>query len=309
MNKDNGRYSNNFIDLEDLVYTPLHAISQSNINLSGSIIDLIASTGSIDPSDKDSTIHLKTVNLAYEQINNDNMNGKTLEEIGLKIPLVSVLPITNLQVKKTKLSFDAEIKKVHKDYKNNKYIMESRVCSSSKQRRKDDGLPKLSFEIELESVPVSEGMARVIDLLNANPIPEILSSKQINDRGEMVVGEEAEYYHKMKLLKLKEAKINRIMDKLTAHIAKKKLMFNNFIGSSEKQGDFDTLFSENEDNNQVILENLAKNSSNPDEVIMAYNDIKEMQNLHSDLNDKLFQLYQTKIHNELEHIKKEIEDE
>lgn len=309
MNKDNGKYSNNFIDLEDLVYTPLHAISQSNINLSGSVIDLIASTGSIDPSDKDNTIHLKTVNLAYEQINNDNMNGKTIEEVGLKIPLVSVLPITNLQVKKSKLSFDAEIKKVHKDYKNNKYIMESRICCSSKQRRKDDNLPKLSFEIELESVPVSEGMARIIDVLNANPIPEVLSSKQVNDRGEVVIGEEAAYYQKMKSLKLKEAKINRITDKLTAYIAKKKLMFDNLINSSEKQGDFDTLFSENEEYNREILENAAQNSNDPDEVMMLYKDIKEMQKLYNDLKDKLLQLYQTKINSELEHIKKEIENE
>lgn len=309
MNNDNSRYSNNFINLEDLVYTPLHAISQSNINLSGNVIDLIASTGSTDPSDKNNTIHLKTVNLAYEQINNDNMNGKTIEEIGLKIPLISVLPITNLQVKKTKLSFDAEIKKVHKDHKNDRYIMESRVCCSSKQLRKDDGLPKLSFEIELESVPVPEGMARVIDVLNVNPIPEILSSKQINEKGEIVTGEDAEYYQNMKSLKLKEGKINRTSDKLAAYIAKKKLIFDKLINSSENQGNFDTLFVENEADNQIILGNVAKKSSDSDEVIMTYNDIKKMQNLYYDLKDKLLRLYETKINSELEHIKKEIEDE
>lgn len=309
MKRDNSKYSNNFINLEDLVYTPLHAISQSNINLSGSVIDLIASTGSINPTDENNTIHLKTVNLAYEQINNDSMNGKIIEEIGLKIPLVSVLPITNLQVKKTKLSFDAEIKKIHKDNKNNKYIMESRVCSRAKQRRKDDGLPKLSFEIELESVPVSEGMARIIDVLNANPIPEILSSKQIDDRGEVVVGEEAAYYQKMKMLKLKEGRINRTADKLTALIAKKKLMFDNLINISEKQGKFDTLFTENESDNQIILEKVANNCNNHDEAIKIYENIKEIQDLYNDLMKKSLQLSEVKLRNELEHIKKEIENE
>lgn len=309
MRKDNSKYSNNFINLDDLVYTPLHAISQSNINLSGSVMDLIASTGSIDPADESNTIHLKTVSLAYEQINNDSMNGKTIEEVGLKIPLVSILPITNLQVKKTKLSFDAEIKKIHRDNKNKKYIMESRVCSCSKQRRKYDGLPKLSFEIELESVPVPEGMARIIDLLNANPIPEILSSKQIDDKGEVVVGEEAEYYQKMKLLKSKEARINRISDKLTSLIAKKKLMFDNYINSNENQGKFDTLFTDNESENHAVLEKAAGRCSNSKEVIKLYNDINYVQKLYHDLMDKAMQLSENKVKYELEHIKKEIDNE
>lgn len=309
MKKDCNKYSNNFINLEDLVYTPLHAISQSNTNLSKSVIDLIASTGNINPTDTDNTIHLKTINLAYEQINNDSMNGKIIEEIGLKVPLVSMLPITNLQVKKTKLSFDAEIKRVHKDNKNNKYIMESRVCSKSKQRRKDDGLPKLSFEIELESVPIPEGMARIVDVLNANPIPEILSSKQLNDKGEVVVGEEAAYYNKMKALKLKETKINRTADKLTALITKKKLMFDNLINQNEKQGKFDTLFTENEADNQVILEKVAKSCTNADEAIKIYNNIRKIQNVYKELLSKALKISEIKIYNEFEHIKKEIENE
>ncbi len=309
MKKDCNKYSNNFINLEDLVYTPLHAISQSNTNLSKSVIDLIASTGNINPTDTDNTIHLKTINLAYEQINNDSMNGKIIEEIGLKVPLVSMLPITNLQVKKTKLSFDAEIKRVHKDNKNNKYIMESRVCSKSKQRRKDDGLPKLSFEIELESVPIPEGMARIVDVLNANPIPEILSSKQLDDKGEVVVGEEAAYYNKMKALKLKETKINRTADKLTALITKKKLMFDNLINQNEKQGKFDTLFTENEADNQVILEKVSKSCTNADEAIKIYNNIRKIQNVYKELLSKALKISEIKIYNEFEHIKKEIENE
>lgn len=309
MRKDNSKYSNNFINLDELVYTPLRAISQSNINLSGSVMDLISSTGDINPTDESNTIHLKTVNLAYEQINNDSMNGKTIEEVGLKIPLVSVLPITNLQIKKTKLNFDAEIKKIHRDNKNNKYIMESRVCASSKQRRKDDGLPKLSFEIELESVPISEGMARIVDILNANPIPQILSSKQVDDRGEIVVGEEAEYYQKMKLLKSKEARINRISDKLTSLIAKKKLMFDNNINMLESQGKFDTLFGEKEIENQVVLKKVASRCKNPEEIVKLYNDINYIQKLYYDLMDKSLKLLETKVQYELEHIKKEIENE
>lgn len=309
MRKDNSKYSNNFINLDELVYTPLRAISQSNINLSGSVMDLISSTGDINPTDENNTIHLKTVNLAYEQINNDSMNGKTIEEVGLKIPLVSVLPITNLQIKKTKLNFDAEIKKIHRDNKNNKYIMESRVCASSKQRRKDDGLPKLSFEIELKSVPISEGMARIVDILNANPIPQILSSKQVDDRGEIVVGEEAEYYQKMKLLKSKEARINRISDKLTSLIAKKKLMFDNNINMLESQGKFDTLFGGKEIENQAVLKKVTSRCKNPEEIVKLYNDINYIQKLYYDLMDKSLKLLETKVQYELEHIKKEIENE
>lgn len=309
MKNDNGTYSSNFIDLEDLVYTPLHAVSQSNINLGGSVIDLMTSMGSIHPKDEDNTIHLKTVNLAYEQINNDGMNGKTIEEVELKVPLISMLPVTNLQIKKTKVSFDAEIKEIHKDNKNNKYVMESRVCSQSKKRRKDDQLPKLSFEIELESVPVSEGMARIIDNLNANQIPQVLSSKQINDNGEIVTGEEAAHYQNMKKLKSKEAKINKIANELSDLMTKKKFIFNDLINDLEQQGEFDTLFTGNESENNIIVGKVAdKCSSNNDEIINMYNDIKNIRDSYDEIMDKKLKLSEIRINNELEYIKRSLSE-
>ena len=61
----------------------------------------------------------------------------------------------------------------------------------------------------------------------------------------------------MKLLKSKEARINRISDKLTSLIAKKKLMLDNYINSSENHGKFDSLFTDNESENQAVLEKAA----------------------------------------------------
>lgn len=302
------KYSNHFVNLDELVYTPLRAVAQSNVQLSGSVMDLIASTGDTNPADANDTIHLKTVNLAYEQINNDSINGKVLEEIGLKIPLISIVPITNLQVKKTKVAFDAEIKKTKKNKKTkNHYNMEARICSPLKQRRKDDGLPKISFEIELENVAVPEGMARFVDILNANPIPETLSSKQINDSGEVITGDDAVYYQKLKDLRLNEYKLNLAGEKLSGLIATKKLKFDTLLKQNEQQSTFDSLFSSNEEDNKKMLEKVSKQCSNPQEMKELYINILDAMKTYQKIMDKAIESSDQRIQMEIEHIKNEFD--
>lgn len=300
------KYSNNFVNIDELVYAPLKAVAQSNTQLSGSIMDLIADTGDINPSDENDTIHLKTVNLAYEQINNDSTNGKVIEEIGLKIPLISIVPITNLQVKKANIAFDAEIKKTGKSKKTNRYNMEARICSSAKQRRKDDGVPKISFEIELENTIVPEGMARFVDILNANPIPETLSSRQINDNGEVVTGDDALYYKTMKKLRAKEIKLNITGENLLGLISTQKLKFDNILRKSDSRHTFDTLFVNDETADNEMLGSILSHCSDKEELVSLYNKIRDAMNTYKKIMDKSFELSEQRIQMEIEHIKGEI---
>lgn len=45
--------TDNTVELKDLVYAPLHAISAANIRLSSSIVDFLASTGDLIVSASD----------------------------------------------------------------------------------------------------------------------------------------------------------------------------------------------------------------------------------------------------------------
>lgn len=302
------KYANHFVNLEELIYAPLYSVAQSNIQLSGNIMDLIASTGNTAPSDEKDTIHLKTVNLAYEQINNDGMDGKVIEEVGLKIPLISIVPITNLQVSKTKIAFDAEIKKTKKDKKTNQCIMEARICSREKQRRKENGLSKISFEIELESAPVPEGMARFIDILNANPIPETLSSRQINENGEIVTGDRAVYYQQVKSLKSQETKLKLTGEKLLGLIAAKKLDFDRLLRGWGMQCTFDTLFSTDEDKNMEALKSISEGLGMSERLIKLYQDIRDAENTYQKIMDQVMELSDRRMRAELAHIREEIEN-
>ncbi len=297
----NNTASNHFINLDELLYTPLHAVAKSNTQLGAEMMELISSAGDIDPLDKENTVHLKTLNLAYEQINNDSLGGKVIEEIGLRVPLISMMPISGLQIKKSKIAFDAEIKKVRKNKKTNRYDMESRICSSSKESRKN-GLPKLSFEIELENVPVSEGLARFIDILNVNPIPETLSTHQINERGEFLTGKDADEYKEIKALKLQQSRLNIAGEKLASLIAKKKLMFNSMLKECGIDDTFDTMFTGSKVQNDNILSKMSQVSSKPDKMSDLYEKIFQDMNTYDEIMRKSAKIESKRIHSELKYM-------
>lgn len=304
----NNAVSNQFVNLSELLYTPLQAVAQSNMKLGTSVMDLIASTGDISPTDAENTVHLKTINLAYEQINNDSVSGKVIEEIGLRVPMISLMPISNLQIKKSKIAFDVEIKKIRKNKKTNHYDLESRICSSSKHSRKD-GLPRLSFEMELESAPISEGLARFIDVLNVNPIPETLSSHHVDDNGEIITGEKAAFFQEMKELKIKEARLNVTGEKLTGLIAKKKLMFDEMLKECGQNGSFDTMFIGDETQKMSALNTMTEGYERAEQMKKLYSEINDAMNIYQKLMDKAVRFEEKRIQMELEHIRKEISDE
>lgn len=106
---------------------------------------------------------------------NDNHN--TMNEVEIKVPIFSIVPHSNLCIEKAKLDFTAEIKIEEQD--ENKKIINARICSP--EQREADFLPRVSYEIEVKSVPAEEGLLRIVDELCSEQITEMTPTYYSSD--------------------------------------------------------------------------------------------------------------------------------
>lgn len=199
------------VELKELVYAPLSAISAANIRLSSNIVDFLATTGDMgaDQNGKP-VVQLGTIQMQYEKLRNDADEGTVADYIGLEVPLLSIYPISTLKVSKTKVSFDTEIQDVEMSDDGAKIY--TRVCS--KKQRDGANAAKISYEVELESVSVPEGLARFIDTLNSQVIPKLLTSKPLDGSGKKLVGKDLDNYNHKRSLKDREAGLTARMNEI-----------------------------------------------------------------------------------------------
>lgn len=270
--------NNNFVSLDELIYAPLHAVAHSNINLADHLIELIQKTGSVRKKDTEDIISLNTLNVSYQQLRNDEDNTKSLEEIELKIPLLSLLPATTLQVSKTEIEFDTEVKEIQKDQTTGQYIIESRICG--KKAGRNDFIPKIHFKIEAETVPVQESFLRLMDILNVSPVPTVLSSQKLDSHGNPIQGEEQAYYQKNIELQKKELRLQKTIDRLCSHIEKKKKMFNDILRIQPELDNNITydLLPEKD------FQQFSKENQLPDILCEIYSDIEKSMKKLNELN-------------------------
>lgn len=189
------------VELRDLVYAPLGAVADANIRLSSNIVDFLASTGDLNTdSSGRPVVRLRTLQMMYEQLGSDVLDNAVTDSIGLEIPLLSIYPLSSLKVSKTKVSFGAEIRSMTETKDGLKVFTQA---SSANQR---DGSVQacISYEVEMDSVPISEGLARFVDILNTQAIPRRIHSNPVDSSGRRLTGRELELYNKMIELRERE---------------------------------------------------------------------------------------------------------
>ena len=208
---DRKKHLDNAVELKDLVYAPLGAISDANIRLSSNIVDFLASTGDMDiDSSGKPVVNLRTIQMVYDQLRSDAMDNTVADRIGLEIPLLSIYPLSSLKVSKTKIAFDAEIKgmkAVEGDLKIYTQV-------SSRRQRQGSGQARFSYKVELDSTPIPEGLARFIDTLNTQAIPKRIHSKPVDDSGNKLTGRELEEYERQIQLKEQEAELTSKLEEI-----------------------------------------------------------------------------------------------
>jgi hypothetical protein len=263
------KQTNNAIELKDLVYAPIGAIADANIRLSSSIVDFLASTGDISTDDSgEKTVKLRTIQMMYEQLRSDSMDNTVADSIGLEIPLLSIYPLSALKVSKTKVSFGAEIQSMQG--KGDELKIYTQVSSSN--QREGAMLPRISYEIELDSSPVSEGLARFVDILNSQAMPKLLHSMPVDNKGNKLTGDALKEYESTMALKKEEAELDAKLAEV-----KEQIRIQNNALELETGMNYDEYKTHMEE---------AKETKPPE----VYNQINKLQSISSELETKLNEL-------------------
>lgn len=169
-----------FVNLNDLVYAPLRALAESNHNLRSEVIKSIQSLSSVDNDEQGTTYHLNKINIAYDQVRADVDDSYSVDKLQVQVPLLSIVPVTNLGIEESEISFSAEVR-TQESLDNNDRKFEARICSP--EQRNSDFLPRVTYKMKVKSIPATEGIMRLIDSLSANQVSKKLESQIIASDG------------------------------------------------------------------------------------------------------------------------------
>ncbi len=207
-----GIMDSDFILLDDLVYAPLHALAKSNQQLRAQIVDTIKSMGTSKQNGQEETIHLNNINIAYDQIRSETEDGYSIDNLQLQVPLLSIIPVTNLNVDKAEISFSTEVKAVLNEETGETKI-NARICSPS--QRDSDFLPKVSYKLQINSIPATEGIMRLTDSLSANQVAKKLDTTPVILNGDLGNEEQKTLINETKQLRAKIGKLKQLHQKIS----------------------------------------------------------------------------------------------
>ena len=174
-NSSEGYRDSEFILLDDLVYAPLHALAKSNQQLRAQVVDAIKSMGVTKQNGQEETVHLSNINIAYEQVRPEAEEGYSVDNLQMQVPLLSIVPVTNLNVERAEIDFSTEVKVVNEQ--DGKCKINARICAP--EQRESDFLPRISYKMKIRSIPATEGILRLTDLLSANQVAKQLDTTPV----------------------------------------------------------------------------------------------------------------------------------
>lgn len=207
-----GNYKeNDFIDLNDLVYAPLYALAKSNQQLRASVVEAIKSMGTVKQNGKEESIQLKNINIAYEQMRQEDGDDYSVDNLQMQVPLLSIIPITSLNVEKAQIEFSTEVK-VENDENGQCRIM-ARICSP--EQREGDHLPRVNYKLKVSSLAATEGIMRITDLLSANQIAKKLDTTPIDLDGNLSSGRRKNTWQEVSALKARVKKLKQLYQKIS----------------------------------------------------------------------------------------------
>lgn len=213
--KPTGIMDSDFIPLDDLVYAPLHALAQSNHQLRAQVVDAIRSMGRAEQNGLEEIIHLNNINIAYDQVRPEAEEGYSVDNLQVQVPLLSIVPVTNLNVDKAEISFSTEVKAVHNEETEETRI-NARICSPA--QRDSDFLPKVSYTLKVCSVPATEGIMRLLDSLSANQVAKKRDTTPIAVNGDFGSQEQKATVQEVKQMKAKISRLRILHKKISEMI-------------------------------------------------------------------------------------------
>lgn len=215
-----GFKESDFIPLDDLVYAPLHALAKSNQQLRAQVVDAIKSMGTLRQNGAEETVRLNNINIAYEQVRPEGDEGYSVDNLQMQVPLLSIVPITNLNVEKAEIDFSTEVKAEKGE--EGKCAITARICSP--EQRESDFLPRVSYKMKISSIPATEGILRLTDLLSSNQIAKKTDTTPVAVDGNLGSEEQKNTWQEVTKMKAKIKKLKQLYQKISDMIADQERM-------------------------------------------------------------------------------------
>jgi hypothetical protein len=215
-----GYKESEFIPLDDLVYAPLHALALSNQQLRAQVVDAIRSMGTVRQNGTEESVCLNNINIAYEQVRPEGEEGYTVDNVQMQVPLLSIVPLTNLNVENAEIDFSTEVKAEKGE--DGKCAITARICSP--EQRDSDFLPRVSYKMKINSLPATEGIMRITDQLSSNQIAKRTDSTPIAVDGNLGSDEQKNIMQEVSRLKAKIKKLKQLYQKISDMISEQETM-------------------------------------------------------------------------------------
>lgn len=209
-----------FIPLDDLVYAPLHALAKSNQQLRAQVVDAIKSMGTVQQNGQEEVVRLNNINIAYDQVRPEGEEGYSVENLQMQVPLLSIVPITNLNVEKAEIDFSTEVRAEKKD--ENKCAITARICSP--EQRESDFLPRVNYKLKVASMPATEGIMRLTDTLSTNQIAKKTDTTPVAVDGNLGSNDQKNTWMEVSRLRVKIKKLKQLYQKISDMIAEQERM-------------------------------------------------------------------------------------
>lgn len=220
-NSETGIMDSDFVLLDELVYAPLHALAESNQRLRAHVVDAIKSMGRVKQNGQEEIVQLDNINIAYDQIRPDGEEGYTVDNLQLQVPILSIVPVTNLNVEKAEIEFASEIRSGTD--KDGKVKIDGRICSP--EQRDSDFLPRVSYKMKVKSIPATEGILRLTDMLSASQVAKQLDTTPVNVDGNLSSEQQKSTWQEISELKLRIKKWKQLYQKVTDTLAEQEKMY------------------------------------------------------------------------------------
>lgn len=209
-----------FIPLDDLVYAPLHALAKSNQQLRAQVVDAVKSMGTLRQNGQEEIIRLNNINIAYDQVRPEGEEGYSVDNLQMQVPLLSIVPITNLNVEKAEIDFSTEVRAEKQD--EGKCTIIARICSP--EQRESDFLPRVSYKLQITSLPATEGILRLTDTLSSNQIAKKTDTTPVAVDGNLGSSDQKNTWMEISKMKAKIKKLKQLYQKVADMISEQERM-------------------------------------------------------------------------------------
>lgn len=176
------------LPMESLIGGPLIAAAQANQMMVGTNAKFIMDIGFKKDSSGKTTGEANMVEFGWEQQNVEKVDGKdvvTPKQMKVKVPMLAIVPLPGLKVKEVNVNFSMQVNSSTEDTSESSSELgvegsgrigygpfsvgvkvHGKTSSHSSQTRKSDNSAKLDISVVAEDGGITEGLARVLDMMH-----------------------------------------------------------------------------------------------------------------------------------------------